>query len=217
MRFTDPDGMKPFDWVMGADRNPYWDKNVTSENDKDLKQGDTYIGKSAYYTSTDGYTVHLKNKDLLPAGEKSWEYYVPNTFKSEEQVSDDVAASSSELLPTLNKDAKGILTGASIGNDLNQGTLQLLSLDKSLVKDIAGASKLLEGVGTTLGVVSFANDGATIINKGISNATAADWIKLGISGGQLLLKTNPWTIGFGLLYGIADATGNNPVDYILKK
>jgi len=222
IRFIDVDGMyaaPPPDWVVDKDNNVRWRANVTSATDKDLN-GDTYIGKTGYYTAQKtGYTVQLHNKDNLVAGEKSWDYYVPNNRFEQEpdgQTAKTEVGNGDGELPTLNETGKDILTGVSIGADANQGMLQLLKLDKDLIKDVAGASKLLEGTGTVLGITSLLNDGANIINKGVSNASAADWIKLGISGGQLLLKSNPWTIGLGLIYGIADATGNNPVDYIFK-
>ena len=47
IRFIDPDGMDPFDWVQGTDKKITWREDVTSANDKDLKKGETYLGKNA--------------------------------------------------------------------------------------------------------------------------------------------------------------------------
>ena len=44
MRFTDPDGMKPADWVKGLDGTIRWDKNANSY--ETTKEGDTYLGKT---------------------------------------------------------------------------------------------------------------------------------------------------------------------------
>ncbi|PWG78092.1 hypothetical protein DDR33_24045 [Pararcticibacter amylolyticus] len=82
---------------------------------------------------------------------------------------------------------------------------------------ISSTTKVLGVAGKVLGATAALSDFSTIANKGFSNATAADWTKLGISAGSLLLKSNPYTIGFGIIYGIADMSGYNPVDYIYNK
>jgi len=46
MRFVDPDGMAPLDWVEGTDKRITWREDVTSANDKDLKKGEIYLGKN---------------------------------------------------------------------------------------------------------------------------------------------------------------------------
>jgi len=44
VKFVDPDGREPFDWVRGKDRRIYWDNNATSQST--TKKGETYIGKT---------------------------------------------------------------------------------------------------------------------------------------------------------------------------
>jgi len=46
----------------------------------------------------------------------------------------------------------------------------------------------------------------------ISNATTGDWIKLSISTGSLIIKSNPVLMAIGIAYGVADVAGYNPVD-----
>eukprot|EP01136_Pigoraptor_vietnamica_P026680 Opistho-1_new@81987 len=222
IRFIDVDGMYayPPDWVIDSESNVKWRNNVTSATDSDLKPGDTYIGKTGYYKSEKGYTIQLHNKETLAAGERSWDYYVPNNRyeqESEAQNSQTEVGNGNGNLPTLSHDGKEAVDGLSVVTSGYQLGVELIknepAVSQSLVK---GAKGILEGAGTALGVVSLLNDGANIMNKGISNTTAADWIKLGISGGQLMLKANPWTIGIGLIYGVADAAGYNPIDYIFK-
>ena len=45
MRFVDPTGMAPDDWVERKGKI-VWDEKVTSSTDKDLQKGDKYLGKS---------------------------------------------------------------------------------------------------------------------------------------------------------------------------
>lgn len=44
IRFTDPTGMIPEDWVESADGDIYWDDNATSQ--ETTKKGETYLGKN---------------------------------------------------------------------------------------------------------------------------------------------------------------------------
>src|SRR5690606_34487928 len=47
IRFTDPDGMAPDDWVLGKN-GIYWDKNANDQST--TKSGDTYLGKDLTFT-----------------------------------------------------------------------------------------------------------------------------------------------------------------------
>jgi RHS repeat-associated protein len=68
IRFIDPDGMRPNDWVMKTNKdgtkNPVWDDNVT--DDKTAKQlygnDAVHLGKSYKYTAADGRKIRL-NED----------------------------------------------------------------------------------------------------------------------------------------------------------
>ena len=65
LRFTDPTGAAPYDWVMrtasnGA-RNPVWDDRVTNQETATKYYGTdaTYLGKEHQYTGTGGRTINL--------------------------------------------------------------------------------------------------------------------------------------------------------------
>jgi len=104
IRFTDPDGMEPEDWVMGRNRLPYWDAAVTSAKDKDLKKGDTYIGKTGEYTTSQGYTVQLN-------ADQGWNYksYTLPANTPGPSLAESVRAN----MPMLNV-AEGIATAVAI-------------------------------------------------------------------------------------------------------
>jgi RHS repeat-associated protein len=108
---------------------------------------------------------------------------------------------------------KGLSNGVAISEGFNYG---MSRVGPTEAEALAGYGKVLGVTGKILGFAGALNDANKILNKGLKNATIADWTKLGISGGQLLLKTNPYTITFGIVYGIADAAGYNPVDILYK-
>lgn len=92
---------------MDEDKNPHWDPNVTSANDKDLKKGDTYIGKSAEYTATNGYGVELNS-------DGTWNYQIrqPSNDLPYLQSVDAFKDAISANMPGL-KLAEGIAVGTA--------------------------------------------------------------------------------------------------------
>jgi hypothetical protein len=120
----------------------------------------------------------------------------------------------------LGETGKGIIDGSSIGVTTVEGVIKIMSkIDTNpLMQEVAkDFSSVLGVAGKVLGVTSAMNDLNNIRNKGFSNSTVADWAKLGASVGQVALKSNFLTIGVGLAYGIADATGNNPIDLVYDR
>lgn len=65
MRFTDPDGRAPSDWIgVNVGNNTYrpeWRSNVTGKNDKDIGKGNVYIGKEKKISCTDGNIYDLQS------------------------------------------------------------------------------------------------------------------------------------------------------------
>jgi RHS repeat-associated protein len=64
LRFTDPDGMAPEDWVGeknkdGRTYTPVWKREVNGK--EDVKGTDTYIGRDQIIVATDGNSYHLKS------------------------------------------------------------------------------------------------------------------------------------------------------------
>ncbi|WP_415711177.1 RHS repeat-associated core domain-containing protein, partial [Flavobacterium branchiophilum] len=70
LRFTDPDGMAPTDWVLGQDNKIRWDNNANSQ--ATTKSGEIYLGK----TLTFNFNSYIDNKlwdgpmGDSPAGDK---------------------------------------------------------------------------------------------------------------------------------------------------
>ncbi len=54
IRFIDPDGRAPFDWVQGKDGGIYWDKNATSQ--ASTKSGETYLGRNLSFVFNSSIT-----------------------------------------------------------------------------------------------------------------------------------------------------------------
>ncbi len=67
IRFVDPDGMEPKDWVGKKNKDgtvrPVWDGRVKKKGDE-LK-GDMYLGKDYTLTANDGKTYHLMDNNKL--------------------------------------------------------------------------------------------------------------------------------------------------------
>jgi len=69
IRFIDPDGMAPNDWVKDKKGNIRWDNNATSQ--ATTQTGETYLGKTNDYTADDGRKIRLNEN-------KTWSDISPN-------------------------------------------------------------------------------------------------------------------------------------------
>ena len=206
IRFTDPDGMEPQDWILFG-KNVKWDANVHNDEQAQAKYGTDAkdIGKETTYTATNGREVQLHD------GGK-WNYSAENQNTSESGQS-----STNSILPTLSPDNKEGVDGTSNAVAIAEAGTQLVKNNPRALGDLAMTTgNALGYAGKALGVLSLYNDYATIRNKGYQNTTNADWAKLGLSTTLLLAKSNPFTITFGITYGIMDLAGKNPVDMLYK-
>ena len=92
LRFIDPDGMGPTDWVAKKNGDgtftPYYDKDIKSKNE--TPKGSIYLGKEKIIEATDGNAYHLKSN-----GKAS---IIPNTPKT--NSSSTSKSSSSDLTTT---------------------------------------------------------------------------------------------------------------------
>ena len=210
IRFIDPDGMKVRDWVQ-IGKDVKWDANVHNDDQAQAKYGENAkdIGKEASYKATNGRDVELHD-------EGKWNY--SDNLVTSNRDSQSPNTSISAQLPSLTATGKGVLDGTSIGSTAVQGVIEIAKGSEPLAEEaVKGMSKFLQSTGTVLGIFSAGNDMFNIYNKGLMNATPADYTKLGISVGLMLLKTNPYTLSANFAYGIADATGYNPVDLIYNE
>jgi hypothetical protein len=71
-------------------------------------------------------------------------------------------------------------------------------------------------LGRLSGALGVYNTFSEINEKEFSNATGADWLKLGTETSLMLLKANPYTITISLGYTILDGAGYNPFDIYNK-
>ncbi len=114
----------------------------------------------------------------------------------------------------LSKDGKKIVDGAGVGVSSAEGVAKSLARGEL---DPAGGRALkgfLKVAGRITGGASLANDGYSIYKKGIFNATKSDYLKLGVSAFTVFAKSNPYTLSFSIVYGVADMAGYNPLNYI---
>jgi len=69
LRFTDPTGMAPDDWIK-RNGKIVWDEKVTSATDKDLQKGDEYLGKAVVVFNGSRDEKLGKGDNLFGAGAK---------------------------------------------------------------------------------------------------------------------------------------------------
>jgi len=203
IRYIDPDGMKPFDWYRSRET-----ESLVWKDGKGQQDGYKHIGESAIVRGANGEGDVNLNADGSATNAQTGESVTASLSGKTNIIA------KGELEFELGKTGKGLLDGSSIGVGTVQGVSMTMS---SEARTLAGMTKVLEGAGTALGIASALNDANEIYNKGFSNATIADWGKLGVSTGSLFLKTNPYTVGASILYGVLDATGYNPIDLVYDR
>ncbi|PRY48545.1 hypothetical protein B0I27_1144 [Arcticibacter pallidicorallinus] len=135
---NDPTGTLD-DWVIDENNKPHWDPNVTSANDKDLKPGNTYVGKEAEYLAKNGNTVQLNS-------DGTWNYKI--------------------IQPTNEIAAKGINPSASSNVDWNTVGNGAMTFTGGALATVGGVAASLTGVGSPLGVTISISTGISAIGFG---------------------------------------------------
>jgi RHS repeat-associated protein len=220
LRFIDPDGMSPTDWVQYKDENGVtqtkFDKNVNNQQEAEEKYGSTAkdLGKEATMTSNQFGTQHWKlNADGSVTQIK------PSTTVSDPSNAEPGQNTERDAIDDAND-----VTGAG----LEAGAIGLNQLDRAAVKATAAAQnveeikrgidafKTTEGVSKVVGGLGKASG---LIDAGVAiydavkkindpNATgmqiAGAVTKAVFKSAMVAVRTNPVV---GLALGIADITG----------
>ncbi|TDO28709.1 RHS repeat-associated protein [Sediminibacterium goheungense] len=150
IKFGDPTGMAPFDWVMrtksDGSRNPVWDDRVIDQATATKYHGSdaTYLGKEHQYTGSGGRTINLNT-------DKTWgdvSQYKKSIINGEMQSSDITQNRVSELERgslssvagvvlhrTESSNTKGTLNAFKTGRDgVNYGTHFLVGKDGEILQ-----------------------------------------------------------------------------------
>ncbi|WP_341842546.1 DUF6443 domain-containing protein [Chitinophaga caseinilytica] len=221
LRFIDPDGMAPDDWVATKNSNgTYTPRYYSSKSfaQKAVEEGGYYLGKEATINANDGNTYKLNRDgtaDVVKPEEKKDE---KEDKKETKEAKASVTKSAGDLEPVETKTASDLNTTINIDKSLeiidkvNDG----IGLENS-VKDggIELAKKIspsgLEKIGkfvATVGIVSAAVDASIAAAQAFGDPTVGNVAKAVLKVGLLALevggKVNP---AVGIVTGILDMTG----------
>ncbi|NBA86182.1 hypothetical protein GVN16_10445 [Emticicia sp. CRIBPO] len=182
IRFTDPDGRLPFDWIKQQNGSVTFDFSVNNQAEATAKYGNgaTDIGKSGTYMNGQGEQVNLNANGTATS----------STMLSEVTVT---GKSGSSLSGTLDN----LINAVDLSNNLNTGVVGGASKLGNALDAAAPVINVLDDIGKGLGIT-----GAIISTaQAIENPTAGNMLKAGVDIGLAALKVNPLT---GAAIGIAD-------------
>ncbi|MDZ4796384.1 MAG: RHS repeat-associated core domain-containing protein [Bacteroidota bacterium] len=236
IRYIDPDGMAPTDWIRFTDQygglHYKWEKSVTDaagaaqwakDNAKDGVQDVSYVGKEGYVQNSrvndgDKTTTHKLNADGTATP-----YVIgkPSTTQADPANSEPSTKSGIDTRQIVDKINDGIgipvgtvesMAGKFIGKEeiiktAKDGTIDFVDEFKNIGKE---GNKLLSKV-EAVGVVGGYLDAGNAIYEAIENPTAGNIIKATFKSVLAVVKTNPIV---NLITSVADLTGLT--DWIFK-
>ena len=166
MRFIDPDGMVPDDWVRLADGSVTFNKDVTNYGQAvdHYGYGVEYIGKSATYISNNGEQVTLNSTGLAMTSEELPSVEVKEQ-KGEGAFESDLRANT--------------LTGAGAAADVSEKVVE-----KASDAGVKSAGEFVSGLASGLGKLSAVNTGI----ETIKNPSAGNQLNFALD--VLLTKAN---------------------------
>jgi RHS repeat-associated protein len=151
LRFIDPDGMRPFDWIAKKNSDgtytPEYDKSVTNAQQAQAK-GAIYLGKTFKYNATDGKTYQLnangtaKSSTTPPTSTPSdvGQATVSNETQAKPTTTTESTASA-EPQPTAPAEA-GPLTAGDLVNKAAGGAGIALGVTEEIIKTSVKSSNI---------------------------------------------------------------------------
>jgi RHS repeat-associated protein len=129
LRFVDPDGRAPYDWIKLQNGSITYDANVNNQSQATIKYGvDSYIGKTAMLMNASGQQLNLNANGTATS----------STMLNEVTVTGKTGSSLTGTLDNLSD-------AVDLSNNLNTGV-------------IAGASKLGNALGAAAPVIKVLDD-----------------------------------------------------------
>jgi len=222
LRFIDPDGMSPNDWVKYKDANGNnhvdFDKNVT-----DQKSAEEYVnnkgGKNASYVGKEGYqengykndgdkrTTYKLNSDgsATPLAEGKPATTTPDPANSEPQQNETYPVEATAAVMGLTSEV--LEQGVKQGEKLADNAAKAATAGSEEAAQLSGVAKQADALGTTLkvigkvaGVVTAYSAWSNALDKG----GAGNYTKAVAETALLFVKINPIV---GIAISIADVSG----------
>jgi RHS repeat-associated protein len=201
LRYIDPDGMAPFDWVHNKlTGRVYWDENVSSEADI-LDPNLEYYGKGGkVYKSSKGSVVKLgKNRH--------WEYIVrPSETSNKREERERGNSTSGDADVAVNGAKKGSETGSVTGEA--KPTVTEGDLANTEPEDPTGSSNVIGNTQLLLDALS--NTAINTIEAGFEAANAASPSDILEKGAKVSKNAGRLLGGIGVGLSIVDAAVNGP-------
>jgi RHS repeat-associated protein len=218
LRFIDPDGMGPNDWVKYKDeygnKHVDFDKNVTDQKSAEAYvkgkggSGAEYVGKTgtvdnAYINEGDKRTGYYLNADgtATKAADGKPSTTIPDVANTEPptDVANSVNAGGSNLLDQINGHATAVGTEAALVD-------AALSKGIGAADDLGKAAKVAGGIAKGVGGVASAVTLGTAIYQLAEKPTAGSAARVGVQSvaiGAAFIPVVGWGVSIGI--GVADA------------